>query len=384
MKNVLIVCGGKSYEHEISVVTASQIYARTKLSDVNLKILYISQDNRYFIYLNSKIDIGDFSKNKFSETSKNFKEIFFVSSEKKKLFIRSMFGLKEYMTADIAIICCHGGAGEDGRLISFFEQMGISCSSGNFDSLAVCMNKFLFKQTMKGLGIPVVRGFKINKQAFESDKEKILLKLRLMKYPVVLKPNSGGSSIGLFVVESQEDFICKINEVFEFEDDVMIEKFISNAREFNVAVIGEFCDYQVSEIDEPIKVSDVLTFADKYLSGGKNKAGMKLDGKSMASAPRNIPANIDESLTDKIKSLTGKIFRELKLVGVVRIDFLYDSQKEKIYVCEVNSVPGSLAYYFFNNGKFLLNEYVLKLIEIAEKNKNSDDRIHLEFVTEIL
>lgn len=384
MKNVLIVCGGKSYEHDISVVTASQIYSRTRLNDVNLKILYISRDNHFFIYSNQKVDIKDFSKERFNSSSKNFKEVFFVSSEKGKIFVRSMFGLKEFMSVTTAIICCHGNAGEDGRVVSFLEQMGIKCSSGNFDSLAVCMNKFLFKCCMKGNKIPVVRGFLITRQTFERDKELILLKLRLMKYPLVLKPNSGGSSIGLFIVNSEEEFLTKLQSAFEFEDDIIVEKFIAGAREFNVAIIGNKNSYEISDVDEPIKINEVLTFADKYLSRSNTKKVNKLEGCSMALSARKLPANIDDELTKLIKDTAKKVFVDLSLVGVVRIDFLFDEANKKIYVCEVNAVPGSLSYYFFNQGKFLLNDFVMKLIDLAETKQSKDDKVNTDFVTSIL
>ena len=384
MKNVLIVCGGKSYEHDISVVTAAQIYSRTRLNDVNLKILYISRDNHFFIYSDQKVDIKDFSKARFNSASKNFKEVFFVSSEKGKIFVRSMFGLKEFMCVTTAIVCCHGNAGEDGRVVSFLENMGIKCSSGNFDSLAICMNKFLFKQCMKGDNIPVVRGFLITKQTFDEDKELILLKLRLMKYPVVLKPNSGGSSIGLFVANSEEEFLKNLQSAFEFEDDVIVEKFVSGAREFNVAIIGNKYSYEISDVDEPIKNNEVLTFADKYLSGNGAKKVSKMENGSMASSARKLHADIDEKLTDLIKKTAEKVFVDLSLVGVVRIDFLYDEANEKLYVCEVNAVPGSLSYYFFNHGKFLLNDFVLKLIDLAETKQNKDDKINSDFVTSVL
>lgn len=384
MKNVLIVCGGKSYEHDISVVTASQIYSRTRLEDVSLKLLYISRDNRFFLYTKNIVDLKDFSKTNFRPESKSFKEVFFVSSEKSKLFVRSMFGLKEYITTTEAIMCCHGSSGEDGRIVAYLESMGIKCSAGNFDSLAICMNKFLFKQVMKGCGIPVVRGFLVTKQTYSSESETILLKARLMKYPVVIKPNTGGSSIGLFVAKNEDEFLQKLSEAFEFEDDVIVEKFIDDTREFNVAIVGDRFDFEVSEIDEPMKKNEVLSFADKYLSGSKSKVKIPSEKNSMASSIRKFPADLDIELTQKIKDVAKRVFESLSLVGVVRIDFLLETKTNKFYVCEVNAIPGSLSYYFFNNGKFLINDFVKKLISIAENKQSRDDRINPDFVTNVL
>ena len=161
MKNVLLVFGGKSYEHDISVVTASQVYNKTRIQDVNLVPFYVSRENEYFLYEQKKFDLSDFSKKNFQARLKKFKRVSFVSGEDNVLFVKSAFGLKEYMGIDLAVFACHGGAGENGKLVSVLESVNISCSAGSFDALAVCMNKFLFKQTMKGLHVPVVSGFKI-------------------------------------------------------------------------------------------------------------------------------------------------------------------------------------------------------------------------------
>lgn len=383
MKNVLIVFGGKSYEHDISVVTASQIFNKTKSENFKLIPLYVSRENKMFLYESKEFSIKDFASETCVENKKQFKEVVFVSSEKNRLFKKSRIGLKECLIVDSAIIACHGGIGENGKLVAIFEEMGIRCSSGNFDALAICMNKFLFKQTMKGLKIPVVAGFKITKEDYNNEelKNKLFLRLKLMKYPVVLKPNSGGSSIGLFVVNSWDEFDEKVKECFSFDREVIIEKFVANAKEFNIAVVGMSENFVVSEIDEPLKNSEVLTFADKYLSGAKSAKGSK---NSMATQKRKFPADIDEELADKLKFFAGKIFKEIGLCGVVRIDFLWNVENNKLYVCEVNSVPGSLAYYFFSNNKIVVNDLIEKLIKASDDNYLNKQNFNKEFVTHIL
>ena len=166
----------------------------------------------------------------------------------------------------------------------------------------------------------------------------------------------------------------------------MVEKYISNSREFNVAVLGDYDEYLVSDIDEPLKENEVLTFTDKYCSnfGVKNSKIDKSLKHSMANNFRNFPASISDGLSKRIYKLTKKIFTKLNLRGVVRIDYLYDEINDKIYVCEVNSIPGSLAFYFFNNNKLLLNDFVLKLINIAKKYKTNKFIVNKDYFTEIL
>lgn len=385
MKNILLVFGGKSYEHDISVVTASQIFNKTKLDGIKLIPLYVSRNNHFFVYLKDNFNLKDFSRNSSFSNGKKFKEVVFVSGENCKLFSKSLFGLKEFLTAEYAIFACHGSLGENGKLVAYLEQFGIFSSSGSFDSLALCMNKFLFKQTMRGLGVSVVRGFKLTNSMILNDKNVVEFRLNMMKFPVVIKPNNGGSSIGMFVANDLDDFYEKIKSAFEFDDELLIEKFVPSTREFNIAVVGHADKFEVSEIDEPLKQHEILSFSDKYLSGGKksSKIGSGLKN-SMASQLRRLPADIPENLRNKIQSIAKKIFLSLNLSGVVRIDFLFDEMKNKLYVCEVNSIPGSLAFYFFKENSIFANNLVLKLIECAEFNKQKQMNFKEEFSTKIL
>lgn len=383
MKNVLLIFGGESYEHDVSVVTASQIYNKTKLDDVNLIPFYVSRENLFYVYQSKDFNIKDFSKNNFN--LKKFKEVTFVFGEKQKLFLKGRFGLKEYIFADDVVFACHGGIGENGELVALLKNMGFGFSAGSVSALSVCMNKYLFKQTMKGLKIPAVTGFKVTKCLYEYQKEKIKKRLRFYKFPLILKSNNGGSSIGLFVVRSADEFDEKLKFAFEFDDEVLIEKYLEDTREFNVAIIGSEDDFIVSEVDEPFKENEILTFADKYLSDGGGKGNKKLfESNSMASSERRFPADINIELSAKIKRLAEKIFVELKLSGIVRIDFLYQEKTRKLFVCEVNAIPGSLAYYFFKENKISTNDLIEKLLVVCRKNKEKINTVKKEYLTTIL
>lgn len=385
MENILLVFGGKSYEHDISVVTASQIYNRTKLDNIKMIPLYVSRTGEFFIYKNSEFSIKDFSIKNFKSNSKNFKEAVFVSGEKCRLFLKTKFGLKEYLHVENAIFACHGGAGENGELVSYFNNLGIGTSVGNVCSLSVCMNKFIFKNCMKGFKVPVVQGFKVSKFDYKNNLDSYLHRFKFLEFPVIIKSNSGGSSIGLFIANSREDFYEKLEDAFEFDDEVLIEKYQKHAREFNVAILGTENDFIISEIDEPVKENEVLSFADKYLSGGKSK-GLKSFSKenSMVNQNRKFPADISEELEIQIKQIARKIFKNLGLYGIVRIDFLYREDINKLFVCEVNAIPGSLAYYFFEENKISSNELVKKLLSISKLSKKKHDNLKIEYFTNIL
>ena len=385
MKNVLLVFGGLSYEHDISIVTASQIYNKTKLDDYKLIPLYISKEGKYFVYKTDEFCVADF-KDVTKLTKKKFTEVVFISSEKCVLFFKGKLGLKELLKVNLAIFACHGGRGENGGYVAVFENLGIKCSAGSVDSLGTCMNKFLFKQTMLGLKIPTVSGIIVTKSGYEKDKDSIFGKLLKLKFPLVLKPNNGGSSIGLFIAKNADELDSKLAETFEFDNEVIVEKFISEAREFNVAILGDRDSYEMSEIDEPIKKHDILSFTDKYLSSDNSKFNKfdKTLKNSMASSVRKFPADINVELSEKIKKMASKIFENLNLRGIVRIDFLFNEKNNKLYVCEVNAIPGSLSFYFFSQNEILINDFTTKLIRIAENCKLPSEQINSEFITEIL
>lgn len=380
MKNVLLVFGGVSYEHDISIVTAFQIYKKSRLENINLILFYVSRDGKFYVVDDKKIDIEKLSKHKFNSKIKGLKEVVFVTGEKQKIFTKTRFGLKEFLSANVAIFACHGGDGENGKLVTIFENNGIACSAGSSDALAACMDKFLFKTIAKGLKIPVVSGFKVSKFDYYNNKEMIGLELNKLKFPVIIKINAGGSSIGLFKAENKDEFEQKINDAFEFDDEVIVEKFIPNTREFNVAILGDYEQFEVSEIDEPIKNNDVLTFADKYLS---NNSG-KIKGKgSMASMVNKKIVDLPEKTQQEMVKISSKLFTSLRLHGVVRIDFLYDTAKDKLYVCEVNTIPGSLAFYFFKKNRIVTNDLIECLVFIAEKNFNPN-KIKSDYIVDIL
>lgn len=380
MKNVLLVFGGVSYEHDISIVTAFQIYKKSRLENINLILFYVSRDGKFYVVDDKKVDIEKLSKHKFNGKMKGLKEVVFVTGERQKLFIKTRFGLKEYLTAGVAIFACHGGDGENGKLVTIFENNGISCSAGSSDALAVCMDKFLFKNIVKGLKIPVVSGFKISRFDYYNNKEKISSELKKLKFPVIIKINSGGSSIGLFKAKNNEEFEEKLGGAFEFDDEVIVEKFISDTREFNIAILGDCEQFEVSEIDEPIKNNEVLTFSDKYLTNGSGKSKGK---GSMASMVNKKIVDLPEKTRQEMVNIAKKIFINLNLHGVVRIDFLFDTKQNKIYVCEVNTIPGSLAFYFFKKNRIVTNDLIERLVFIAEKNFNPN-KIKQDYIVDIL
>ena len=250
--------------------------------------------------------------------------------------------MKFISNIDCVINCCHGGVGEDGILKGLLDLNNIPCTSADTKSSSICMDKEYAKLVAHSLGIPIVEYIKVNKYTKNIDKIEDLGK------SIIVKPCGLGSSIG--VVKSDIDHLKEnIDIVLHLDDKVLVEREISPLIEYNCAVVRDGENIILSQIEQPINKSDILSFEDKYISEDKT---------------RIIPAEISKEKQDLIYGYTKRIYEHLNLNGVVRIDYLYDQNNDTIYLNEINTIPGSLAYYLFEG----LGITYIKLMEILMNN----------------
>ena len=307
--NIALLYGGRSFEREISVITAIQ------LAD-----FFPQEYNLIPVYMNN----GDMM------VIKDFK--FFKSYEspkgKKVDFIKN--GIKcgaRKIKIDCALVATHGGEGENGTLSSLFEYYDIPYTACDHYCAAASMDKFITKSILDACG------FKTAKTFTES------------VFPCIVKPRRLGSSIGVRVARNEKE----LSECLEFArgfDEVIIEEYLENAKEYNCAAVQSEGNIIVSAVERPYKEGDFLNFDDKYVK----------------SAGRELPAEIDEELTGEIKDITEKIYRAFGCFGVVRVDYLL-SQKGELIVNEINSIPGSLAFYLFESEGISYEKLLRMLIE---------------------
>ena len=334
MKNLFIIFGGASVEHDVSIVTGLQTYSVLK-DKYKVGLLYCTKDN--LIYLVNKTAPADYiDKESLLKKSKQ------VAIFNKGLYCVSNKKLKQICCIDCVINCCHGGVGEDGTLKGVFDFNNIRCTSACMQSSAVCMDKEYAKLVAKSLDIPIVEYMVVDK--FNRDLENA----RLLGDNLIVKPCGLGSSIG--VVKSDITSLGEnIDIVLHLDDKVLIEREISPLVEYNCAAVRDGDNIILSQIEQPVNNCDILTFEDKYISVDKT---------------RIIPAQIDEDKQNLIYDYTKRIYEHLNLNGVVRIDYIYDQGNDTIYLNEINTIPGSLAYYLFEG----LGITYIKLMEILMKN----------------
>lgn len=349
MKNICIVFGGKSFESDISIITAFSV--NKTISDI-YKILLIYIKNDKFILINN---IQKFIK-KQKNVNYDFEEVFFSGGA---LHHRSLF--HKNVPIYCVINCCHGGSGEGGGLAGFFDLSGIPYTSCDVLSSALFMDKEWTKIFLKENGISF-----LPYAIYEKD----MAIIPPEEYPVILKPARLGSSIGISVANDVNDFYKKIKDSFVFDAKVVSEKVLDDFIELNCAAYRGRKGIIVSEVERIFCSDAIYDFDAKYR--GKN-------------SEREIPARISSEMYQKVRSTTEIIYRRSKAKGVIRVDYFLTKDGE-LFVNEVNAVPGSLAFYLFrNNGGFhrMLYEMIEEGRHVFEENKKcvcqSDGKFLKEF-----
>ena len=362
--NIAIVFGGKSVEHDVSIVTAKQIHNICKNMH-NIFLIYVDKDGKLNLYKNSSFDFED-----FKVKNKNFISICISDGH---IYKQSFGKFKKLEHLDCAIMCTHGGDGENGTLCNYLVSSGVPVTAGSGVALGISMNKWLSKMFFKAINVECVKGFCVNSK---TDINQIDTKIvKTFGYPVIVKANGGGSSIGIKTAQNKQELKQAISIALEFDNSAVIEQELVDFTEYNCAVFGDEENVQISQIDEPIKHNEILSFSDKYLSGNNKKGSMKTQ-------KREFP-KLDKKLQDKIQNWSKQIFQKLNFYGVVRIDYIYVPKTQKLYVNEINAIPGSLATYYFSNNKIEQSLFVDKLINIGIKNYKKHININKNFITKL-
>ena len=321
MKKLCVIFGGQSSEHDISVITGMQLCKNVE-SFFTLEKIYIGLDNKF--YLATKVKDVSFFENK---NEIKLKEVYFSNNA----IFQSGLVRKKICDIDCVVNCCHGGIGENGDLAGFFATLGIRCTSASALASHIAMDKSLTKELVKDI-VPTIKGVKVSKQNLKQTKYKIGKKLSA---DLIVKPNSLGSSIGVKVCNKQ-NYIEQVKAIFEMQDSALVEERVVNIKEYNQACFRSKEGLVLSAIEQPLTKSNFLTFEDKYQGGGKAKG-----------RDRIIPAEISKELENQIKIYTLAIYEKLNMNGVVRIDYIFDCNKNKLYFNEINTIPGSMAFYLY-------------------------------------
>ncbi len=323
-KKCLVVYGGKSVEHDISVITALQA-VRFLPKNYEPILVYIDKNGIWWVGDNLS-DLSIYQN--FRKYVKGAKQVTFLLGEK-ILLAKKKNKFVHFCDVGVVLNCCHGRVGEDGCLSGIFEACEVPCSASGVMSAAVCMDKVVMKDILKANNIQTPEYVYFNKCSY--DRARVL---KHIKFPLIVKPANLGSSIGISVCHDEGEFDDAVELAFSFDTKVLVEKLVENLREFNCACFRFHKEYFVSSAVEVTKKDEIFTFENKYIQrGGANK-------------------EVERALARKVKALTEQVYKILDCKGVVRVDFLYDEAAKTLFVNEVNTIPGSLAFYLFKEIKF--------------------------------
>ena len=377
---VAVIFGGKSVEHEISVISALQACEYMDREKYESIPLYLTKDNEFY----TGEQIGKIEAYRdIPGLLKNSTRAILLRDQGRVSLVRypmKKFGSSLISEIDVAFPIVHGTNVEDGALQGYLQTLGLPYVGCDVLSSAVGMNKYVMKTVFKDNGIPVLDCRVYNLVDFENLQELMDRVEESFAYPVIVKPINLGSSVGISKAGSREKLEDALNLAFTFSQKVLVEPAIEELKEINCAVLGDELEAQASECEEPLNADEILSYEDKYIGGGSKDGGSK----GMAGASRAIPARISRETRETIRQMAVKAFLSLGCSGVARIDFMIDRKTGRIYLNEINTIPGSLAFYLWEPVGVPYRELLDRLISLALKRSRENEKLMFSFETNVL
>ena len=381
-----VIFGGRSVEHEISIITANQ--AMTNINEEKYEIvpIYISKAGLMYtgeklLKLESYKDLDNLLKELTPITIvNNGTNVNIVRYPMKKL------GNNIINTIDVAFPTMHGTNGEDGTIAGYLEMLQVPYIGCDMLSASIGMDKIMMRRVLKEAQIPSLDYVAFYSTDYIKEEEKIINEIEeKLRYPLIVKAGNLGSSVGIKKAKTDTELKEAIEYSMQFSDRVMVENAIVNLKEVNCSIIGDTSNAIASECEEPLGSDEILSYQDKYISGGKTKAGEVAGGsKGMATLQRKLPAEISDEMKSEIQELAIKTFKVLGCSGVSRIDFLVDNDTNDVYVNEINTIPGALSYYLWEATGKTFEKEIDELVDIALKRKREREKLVFSYDQNIL
>ena len=377
--NIAVIFGSRSCEHDVSIISALQLIEAAKTAGFTVIPVYISREGLWYTgealtQIETFREFNPMGKGITRvnlDVSANAGDLWAWPPQRAGLFAKVPAPIAHI---DVAIPVLHGLHGEDGTVQGLLEMANIPYASSGVLGSAVGMDKIAMKQMLRGAGYPVLDYVWLTRDQLKADREAIVERIeREIKYPAFVKPAALGSSIGVSKATNREELDKALDLAASYDRRILVEVGINNPVEINCAALGYGEDVRtyVCEMPVPSTGDKFLNFFEKYLRNvgtkGESSRGMK-------SLSRVVPAPIGEELTERIQRMTKEIFRLLDCRGTVRIDFILD-ENDVLYVNEPNTIPGSLAFYLWQECGVSFGKLVEIMVEDAlrahaDKNTN--------------
>ena len=357
--NIGVFFGGRSTEHEISVISASQAMHAINRDKYDVTPIYISKQGKYYTG-DALFDIA------------NYRDIPALLEKCTQVYMEPSYGdynlyrVKKpavVTTLDVVIPVLHGSNVEDGIFEGVLETIGIPYAGCNTLASANGMDKITMKMILHACDIPVIDYVWFTDKQWFAQRDALIEKIESkIGYPVIVKPANLGSSVGIGRAANREQLIEKVEVAEKYSARIIVEHMVDNLKEINCSVLGDCDEYESSVLEEPIKSAEILSYEDKYMGGTKGAKGMQ-------ASQKRIPAELPQDMTDRIRFLAGETFRVLSCHGVSRIDFIVDDDTNEIFVNEINTIPGSLSFYLWEATGLSFDKLMDRLVHLALKRK---------------
>ena len=380
-----VIYGGESVEHEVSIISAMQAMNKLDQEKYDIIPIYITKDREWYTgQMLKDIEIYE-DMNLIKKYGKN---VVLYYNKGSYVLQNKRFPHNVITDIDIAFPVVHGTNVEDGVLQGYLQTIGIPFVGSDVYSSVVGQDKVYMKDIFEKENLPITKYIWFYDCDYKNESDEVFSKIKKLKYPLIVKPATTGSSVGIKVCDNESELTEAIDDAIQYDNKILVEEVVSNLKEVNISVVGNYEHQKLSEIEEVISNNKLLTYADKYIGSGKIKGGIKVPtktaSKGMASTNRKLPADLSDKMRKEVEEVAIKAFKSLGSAGVCRIDFLIDDKSKKVYINEINSIPGSLSFYLWEAKGVKFSELLDDLINIGVKDyKKRISKTH-SFETNIL
>ncbi|HEY9677095.1 MAG TPA: D-alanine--D-alanine ligase family protein [Drouetiella sp.] len=386
-KTIAVMFGGRSVEHEISIITGLQLIKAMDVVKYNPLPVYIAPSGKW--YAGDALLNREFyrrmpaSLNEVDEVTllpqPNVGGLTVLRSARTGSSAIDVGVDRKVLPVDVFFVSFHGTFGEDGCIQGVLEMAEMPYTGCGVLSASVGMSKYHCKKMLESHGVPVLPGAVVDRESIEVNlgnnlaqvREKIMSTPGLENYPLFVKPTNLGSSIGIAKAKDQAGLDAALLQVFKYDYSAIVEPCLDNKMEINVSVLDD-TEPIASVLEIPVSSGEELTYEDKYMRGGGSKKGAP-QAQGMASLTRVIdPQDIAPELKNAAQDYARRAFKALGCAGVARIDFMVDLNTNKLYFNEINTLPGSLAFYLWMNSHppIFYTDMLSHIIERAEIKAN--------------
>ena len=375
-----VIFGGESVEHEVSIISAMQAIQNMDKDKYYVVPIYITKQREWYTGQLLK-DVETYSD--FDMLKKYCKNVVLYYKNGRFVLQNKKFPKNIVNEIDIAFPIVHGTNVEDGVLQGYLESIGIPFVGGDVYASVVGQDKVFMKDIFKEADLPMTKFTWFYDSDYYNDKDKVIDDIEKLKYPVIVKPSRTGSSVGIKVCDNRNELMDAIDDAISYDNKILVEEVVKNLKEVNISVFGNYDNEKVSAIEEVTTKNKLLTYQDKYIGSSKTK-GAKGGSKGMLSAARKIPADLPKNIQKEIEDIALKAFKVLGSSSVCRIDFLIDDKTKKVYINEINSIPGSLAFYLWEESGIKYRDLLDDMINNGIKNYKKRNKITYSFDSNIL